>query len=333
MLKTSISNLVLSKVDINKLKTILGETPVLKIFYKIGSQALIDYKFPTHLFIEVTRACNLRCQSCPRDLSSVKIGNMEFELLKKIIDEAASFGPRNFCLHMFGEPLLHPQVVDMAKYIKTSNINNSILLTTNGYFLDDKKAMGLLEAGVDKIVVSFFSLKKHRSEILTGDSNIEKVVNNLKNAAELKKMMHAKTRLFIRFLMCMENKDEEQDFCKLAKSIGIPLEIRKTHNYSGIIENDYASKFAIKNRYPCYHLWFSPAITWDGKVLLCCNDWNYFEVLGDINKESLSHIWHGDRLRELRRFHLKGTYNRIPLCERCNVWTLYPDIFFGVQKK
>lgn len=332
-LKTFISNLVLSKINIDKLKTVLGKTPILKVFYKIGSQSLIDYKFPAHIFIEITRACNLRCQSCPRELGSAKIGNMKFELFRKIIDEAASFGPRNFCLHMFGEPLLHPQVVEMAKYIKTSNINHSILLTTNGYFLDDRKATGLIEAGADKIVVSFFSLKKGRSEIFTGDSNVEKVINNIRNAVKFKKKMRSKTRLFIRFLMCEENKDEEQDFRTLAKSIGIPLEIRKTHNYSGIIENNYTSKFAIKSRYPCYHLWFSPAISWDGKVLLCCNDWNYFEVLGDVNNDSLTNIWQGDRLEELRKFHLKGDYDKIPLCEKCNVWTLYPDIFFRVQKR
>jgi len=140
MLKSIVSNFILSKVDINRIKDFMGNAPVLNIFYKLGSQSLIDYKYPTHVFIETTRACNLKCQSCPRDLGDVKAGNMKFELFRKIIDEATSFGARNFCLHMFGEPLLHPQLIEMAKYIKVSNAHHTILLTTNGYFLDSRKA-------------------------------------------------------------------------------------------------------------------------------------------------------------------------------------------------
>lgn len=333
MLKAIVSNLILSKVDINRFKEFLGNTPVLNLFYKWGSQVLIDYKYPTHIFVETTRACNLKCQSCPRDLGDAKIGNMRFELFKKIIDEATSFGQRNFCLHIFGEPLLHPQIVEMARYIKTSNASHSMLLTTNGYFLDEEKAKGLMEVGVDKIVVSSFSLKKDRLDSLTGDSNIEEVVKNVRSAVALKERLGGKTKIFIRFLMCKESQDELKDFRALAEDIGISLEVRKTHNYSGIIEDNFTSTFTMGNRYPCYHLWFSPAISWDGKVLLCCNDWNYFEVLGDINNQTLASIWQGDRIKQLREFQLKGDYNKISLCEKCNVWTLYPDIFFNFQKR
>lgn len=333
MIMTIITNLILSRIDIDKVKEFLGNTPILNMLYKIGAQKLIDYEFPTHIFIETTRACNLGCRSCPRDLGDNKVGAMKFELFKKIVDEATSFGPRNFCLHMFGEPLLHPQIIEMVKYIKDSNRKHSIHLTTNGYFLDEHKSKGLIENGVDKIVVSFFSLRKDRARELTGDGDIRKVVDNVRNAALLKKHLREKTKIFIRFLSCEENKDEERDFRTLAKNMGTLLEIRKTHNYSGIIKNDYTSLFPEKNRYPCYHLWFSPAISWDGKLLLCCNDWNYFEVLGDISKESISSIWQGGRIKELRKLHLKMNFNRIPLCEKCNVWTLYPDIFFKIQKR
>lgn len=332
MLKTIVSNLILSKGNVDEIKYFLGNTPILNIFYKLGSQFLIDYKFPTHIFIETTRACNLKCQSCPRDLGNAKIGNMKFDLFRKIIDEATTFGARNFCLHMFGEPLLHPQIIEMVRYIKTSNKKHSILLTTNGYFLDEGKARELMENYVDKIVISFFSLKEERVEALTGNGGVQKIIDNVRKALILKNQLHGKTKIFIRLLLCEENKDEEQDFWELAKDLGIKFEIRKTHNFSGIIENNYTSTFAIPDRYPCYHLWFSPAISWDGKVLLCCSDWNYFEVFGDVNVESIKSIWQSDRIKNLRKVHLKGEYNRIPLCAKCNVWTLYPDIFFKFQK-
>lgn len=332
MLKTYISNFILSKLDIGSVKKIFGNAPILNIIYKIFSQFLVDYKFPAHIFIETTRMCNLKCQSCPRDLSDAQIGHMKFELFKKIIDEATLNRARNFCLHMFGEPLLNPEIVKMAEYIKQANNKHSILLTTNGYFLDEQKAEGLIKAGVDKIVVSFFTLRQDRAKTLTGNDDIDKVVNNIKNAVSLTRKIHGQTKLFIRVLRSKDNEDEIGDFRNLAKRIGARLKIRNTHNYSGPIKNNYTSKAQDRKRYPCYHLWFSPAISWDGKVLLCCSDWNYFEVLGDITKESLAHIWQGERMKELRKLHLLQKYDKVALCKECNVWSLYPDIFFSFQK-
>lgn len=333
MLKSNLSNLILSRVNIDKVKTILGNAPILNTFFKLGSQLLIDYRYPTHIFIETTRACNLKCGSCPRDIGSLKGGHMDFDLFMRIVDEANNFGSRNFCLHMLGEPLLYPKISEGVQYIKNANNHHSILLTTNGYFLDIFKAEKFLASNLDKITFSLFSLKSDRSKILTGNDDIFKVINNIKNLATLKRKMHSKTKIYIRFLVCEENKDEMPQFRSITRELGVFLEVRYTHNYSGIIENDYTSKHIIKRRYPCYHLWFSPAITWDGKAVLCCNDWNYSEALGDMQYTTLSNIWQGERLKQLRRYHLAGEYDKIPLCAKCNVWSLYPDIFFGMQKK
>lgn len=333
MLRASLSNIILSEINIDKIKNIFGNTPILNMLFKLGSQALIDYEYPTHLFIEATRVCNLQCNYCPRNIAPSKSGHIDFGLFTKIIDEATGFGSRNFCLHMLGEPLLHPRIVEMAQYIKKADAHHSVLLTTNGYFLDELKAKEFLKCNLDKITFSLFSLKDERCKMLTGNGDVYRVIDNIKNMVALKKKDRSRTRIYIRFLVCDENEDEIQQFRSLAKKLGAILEIRYTHNYSGVIKKDYTSKNRIKKRYPCYHLWFSPAIAWDGKVLLCCSDWNNLEVLGDANKDSLSGIWQSERLKELRKLHLKGNYAGIPLCEKCNVWTLYPDIFLKSQKR
>lgn len=333
MLKSNLSSLILSRINIDKVKTVLGNAPVLNILFKLGSQSLIDYKYPSHIFIESTRACNLKCKLCPRTAMASKGRHMDFDLFKKIVDEASHYGSRNFCLHMLGEPLLCPHIIEMVKYIKKVNKSNSILLTTNGYFLDSSKAEVFLNSNLDKITFSVFSMSNARNKMLTGEDGVGKVIDNIKEIAALRKKMHSKTKLCVRFLVCSENEDEMLQIRALAKDLGVILEIRYTHNYSGIIEADFTSRHIFKARYPCYHLWYSPAITWDGKVVVCCNDWNYSEVLGDIEKDSLAHIWQGRRMKELRGCHLGGAYDKIPLCAQCNVWSLYPDIFFKSQKK
>jgi MoaA/NifB/PqqE/SkfB family radical SAM enzyme len=333
MLKARLSNLLLSRFDIGRFKYLLGNTPVLNIAFKFVSQRLIDYRYPAHLFIETTRVCNLKCSFCPRDKSPIPGAHMDFSLFCRLIDEAGGFGRRSFCLHMFGEPLLHPRLGEMIGYIKRANPSHAILLTTNGYALDEHKDRMILENNVDKVVFSFFSLRPERNRDLTGNQNITQAVSNLKRLALCKKERHSKTSIYIRFLLSPGNCDEKNDFRRLAKESGVRLEVRPTHNYSGVIGNDYTSGLARKKRYPCYHPWFSPAITWDGKVVLCCNDWNYSAVIGDISASGLAAAWQSDKIKVWRSLHLKGRYAEIPLCRDCNVWRLYPDIFFGIQKR
>jgi len=332
-LNSRLTNFIISKLNIDKFKYILGDTPLLNIPFKALSQKLIDYQYPAHLFIETTRACNLKCIFCPRELSPLKTGHMDFALFCKIIDEAARFGRRSFCLHMFGEPFLHPRITEMVGYIKKSNPRHSILVTTNGYFLDANKAKKILEDKLDKITFSIFSLKSDKNKILTNNENINQVIENIRHLVRLKKKMCGTTKIAIRFIISDENCDEKRQLRRLAKSLGVTLEVRPAHNYGGSINNSIISRILPRRRYPCYHPWFSPAVTWDGKVVLCCSDWNYSTALGDLAKETLSSIWQGAKMSELRSFHLKGQFDRIPLCRKCDVWRLYPDIFFAKQKK
>lgn len=334
MLRSKISNVMLSTIDIGKVKHILGNTPFLNSIYKIGSQALIDDQFPTHLFIESTRACNLGCTCCPRKLHSSQTGHMNYQTFTKIVDEASAYGVRNFSLHMLGEPLLHPKIMDMIRYIKKSNDHHSVLLTSNGYFLDHAKAVGLLENHLDKISFSVFSLKPDMNKLLTGRGDISHVINNIKHLALLKRQMKAKTKIFIRVIVSKENENEIPQFRTIAKEAGVLLEIRYEGNFGGAIVDNYIdNKGRIKKRHPCYHLWFSPAVTWDGKIVICCVDWKYSEILGDIRETTVATIWQGERIRQLRRHHLKGEFDKIPICANCNVWSTYPDIFFDKQKR
>ena len=115
--------------------------------YKIGAQAYIDYHFPRHLFIETTSRCNLSCWHCPRP----KIENdMDMGMFQDIIIEASDYGKRSFSLHLFGEPLLDPFIIERMKYIKMVNPKNTIILTTNGT-IHNREAYDL----VDKIIITF----------------------------------------------------------------------------------------------------------------------------------------------------------------------------------
>lgn len=269
--------------------------------YKVAAQSWIDYEFPRHIFIETTANCNLSCEFCPREKNEQ---NMDFQLFKDIIDECSLYGPRSYSLHLFGEPLLYPKILDAIDYIKRKNKNNTILLTTNGTLLN-RFIEDLTRLKVDKIIWSWRR-------------------NNFNDNTK----RHLKRVGLIRFLI------EETPEGEIEKWEGFKKEVKHLHNYGGQIDTTKwgLGEGAGTNRYPCYHLWLAPAVRWNGQITICCNDPTGIESwisYGDGN--NIVSFWNSDKLKSIRDSHLKGEYKG--LCAGCNVWKTYPDMFFDFQKK
>lgn len=229
---------------------------------------------------------------------------MDFGLFKSIIDECSFYGPRSFSLHLFGEPLLYPKILEAIRYIKERNKRNTILLTTNGTLLN-KFISDLMGLGIDRIIWSW------RRNNFTDET-----------------IGHLRRIGLIRLLIEETPKEEFEKWSKFPR-----VEVKHLHNYGGNID---VTKWGIKEtenvRYPCYHLWLAPAIRWNGDITICCNDPTGIERLDCFNNVGdISRIWNDRKLLDIRKTHLEGRYKG--LCANCNVWKTYPDLFFEFQKK
>ena len=267
--------------------------------FKIGAQAYIDYEFPRHIFIETTASCQLSCAYCPREKISK---DMDFNLFCSIIDECSKYGPRSFSLHLFGETLLYPKILEAIAYIKRANKRHTILLTTNGLLLN-KFAKSLEE--VDRVIWSYRKNNFNEESI---------------------KLLRRKG--LIRLLIEETPKEEFEKWSRFPR-----VEVKHLHNYGGQIDTKrWGLSDSISDRWPCYHLWLAPAIRWNGDITICCNDPKGQESLGSYSDQfRLADAWNSPRLVEIRESHLKGEYKG--LCVGCNSYKAYPDIFFGFQKK
>ena len=271
--------------------------------YKLAAQSWIDYDFPRHIFIETTAQCNLSCEYCPREKRNEHI---DWNLFTSIVDECSQYGPRSFSLHLFGEPLLYPRILDAIDYIKQKNKRHTILLTTNGTALN-KFARALLASRCDRIIWSY------RKNNFNDDSL---------------KLLRKKG--LIRLLIEETPKEEFEKWKTFPR-----VEIKHLHNYGGNIDVKKWGLLSIPSgsRYPCYHLWLAPAIRWNGEITFCCNVPKLgTEVLGRYGVDrTLADVWKSDELAKIRESHMKGIYTGA--CKNCTSWQAYPDIFFGFQKK
>ena len=228
---------------------------------------------------------------------------MDFELFKAIIKEANQYGPRSFSLHLFGEPLLYPRIIEAIRYIKGKSKRHTVLLTTNGTLLN-RFAKELEEVGVDRIIWTYRK-------------------NNFNEASKRLLKICGMVRL-------LREETPEEEFKEWSKYPRV--EVKSLHNYGGNID---VSKWGLKDlgmdkRWPCYHLWLAPAIRWNGEITFCCNvpkagD----EVLGRYGETTLGDVWRGDALKSIRASHMRGQYTGA--CANCSSYQAYPSIFFGHQ--
>ena len=134
---------------------------------------------PPSLQIEPTNHCNLNCICCPTLASTREKGYMDFDLFRRIIDDASQIGVKRVHLYLHGESLLHPKIVDMIGYVKSKAIG--FHLTTNGTLFNKQKIEAILRSGVnsaDHIIFSILGYSKKVHEKTMKGVDHDKVLEN-----------------------------------------------------------------------------------------------------------------------------------------------------------
>lgn len=304
------------------------EMAVSRAFYARETQ--LPY-YPIHLDIESTSICNLDCPMCPYPEMRIKKGNMTFELFQNIIDQCDG-KVFDVLLHMYGEPLVNKEIFRMISYAKEKGVRVTSM-STNLTLLTREKGQQLIEAGLDKLTLSFDGTDKETFEAVRLGANYEKCLTNLLGFLELKQEMKAKTPFTVLQIIQMKQtepglKDFVERFSKLNVDL---LKIKSFDTWGGQIEHKtdemkpstYHRGDVNADRKPCPLLWYYMSIRWDGRVVPCCRDYDNHEILGDITKESLMDIWNGKRFQLLRKEHLDGNYENSELCGKCVEWSKY----------
>lgn len=317
-----------------KVKRAVPQNPLLSPFYKIFVQRLVDYRHPRTFNLEPTNACNLKCPMCPRDQSKREVGYLDMGLARKIIDEGKDYGPRNFVLHKDGEPLLHPEIVEIVRYIKKADPQNTAYISTNGLLLTEEMGKEFIEIGLDQLHISIGAAKDKTYSKVRGASLV-KVEENVKRFLEVKRQKRVGKPVVTLQIIKMEETINEIDlFIKKWRPYNVEFSVPDFLTWGGVEDNPILhTQRTAQHRYPCHSLWLAPSINWDGTVSVCCIDWNADEIIGDLTRQTLTEVWQGEKIKRYRQYHLTGEYHKILLCEQCNYWRETPNFWFFWQYK
>lgn len=255
--------------------------------------------------IETTNHCNFQCTFCPNPRQKRALGYMDETLFRKIVPQAVAAGFRTLDLRNFGEPLLDKRLVERVAFARESGFTY-ILIITNGLGLNAKRLDALATAGMAQIVLSL-SPKREFMETRPG-TNVEKLWRDL---ASLKDSPH-KHIVGVDYIRTgASTPEEEAELKAFLDDTGIPLRMEVAlHNWaSGTIQG--------LSRHLCHRLWTSFTVLWDGRVSLCCLDYEGEVELGDLNRQSVADVLNGPIYCEIRRRHLRGEFLR--KCAGCDM--------------
>jgi len=293
---------------------------------------------PTHLQIEGTNLCNLRCALCPVTTGMQRdSGYMEYGLFTKIVDETAG-SVFLLLLWDWGEPFLHPRIFDMISHARQRGMR--VVCSTNGHMLaNDGYAERLIRSGLDTLIVAMDGVTQQTYEKYRCGGSLERVLEGVRALVEKKREMDSgKPLVNLRFIAMKHNEHEIPDFGRIAETLGVDAAaVRALCPFDNIREREAGAdeEFTPMNpsyqrfrqdagtgrrirrlRNPCKTPWNNPTVHWNGVVCPCTFDPHEKNSLGNLAHASMKEIWSGEKYRSFRR-RFRRDYRDMAICREC----------------
>lgn len=233
--------------------------------------------------IETINQCNNACAFCPvnkfNDIRNHSL--MTMELFKKIIIELEQLAYSD-AINLFSnnEPLLDPYLIERLKFTRQHLPNAYIFIFTNGLLLTTQKLMQILP------YVNFIHINNYNTtpELLPGHKKLQNEL--LKN-----KVSTNKVEIHLR------NSSE----CLSTRAGQSPNR-----------------KEGLTLTSPCILPFSQIVIRPTGQVSFCCNDAYGLYTMGDVSKQPLVEIWHGEKFCKSRANMIKNRSCQEP-CTNCDM--------------
>jgi sulfatase maturation enzyme AslB (radical SAM superfamily) len=267
-------------------------------------------RLPEIVQIEATNICNAKCVFCPRDEMHRRQGIMSLDLFKKIVDECAELGITHVRMHNYGEAFIDRKLVEKVRYAKQKGIRE-VGVISNGSLITEPVARGMIEAGLDAINISVDASGKEVFESTRLGLKYDKVLANIERLLRLRAEGGKRRPKLILSFVRQHNSADEQAFIEHWRSIADKIHVTDLHNWAGTLNSESDVN------YPCYRPWLTFTVLWDGRVSLCCADFDGKTILGNLNTQTIAQIWNAEPYRNVRREHLES--GGPDVCRACDL--------------
>jgi MoaA/NifB/PqqE/SkfB family radical SAM enzyme len=303
---------------------------------------------PVELTLEPTLECNSNCIMCNRNFSRKEVkqarGFLSWDTFNKVrpffsTAERVLFGG-------FGEPLLHPDYLKMLREIKKAG--PYVYVFSNGILMKEAVGRALVDEGMDMICISVGGATRETYRKIRGVDAFDNVTDNIRRISEYKKRLGTDLPLLSFNIVAMRSLlGEMEAIVKLAHDTGVrhiampnlvaqgpemeqesPWLCRDEALAAFANAADLAMKYGITFIPPnlnveqgrCNALFNRLNINWDGAIMSCAME-RY--IVGDLRKQTITEIWNGKGMRELR--HKVIAEGFAATCPKCTCWDNNPE--------
>tara|TARA_B100000524_G_scaffold317986_1_gene197268 strand:+ start:871 stop:1863 length:993 start_codon:yes stop_codon:yes gene_type:complete len=142
--------------------------------------------FP-YIRLSITDVCNFKCGYClPNGYQVDKSDKGKFlhlDEIKRLSKVFSNLGVQKIRI-TGGEPTVRKDFFDIVKTLKNEAGIKKVVITTNGYHLDDKAKM-LVDSGLNGINISIDSLDRNTFKTITGHDRLPEILTGIKNLQDL----------------------------------------------------------------------------------------------------------------------------------------------------
>ena len=274
-------------------------------------------------YVEINNSCNINCVMCDTKSSTRKKALMKLDLVEESVIQLKRRGITTVGLHTIGDPLANTRLKEVFEILRKHKMFTS--LSTNGLLLH--KHIDTLENFTDVCRVLRFSIDgatKITLEKIRFGTIWEDLIKNLDLASE--RLTKVGYDFFVNFTISRENFNEIGEFITFFRKyfkdpsrqfqFGFMNSLAPSNSY--FLENNILQEHTHLNSY-CDQIANSiPYILVDGRVSVCCRDYDGSLVVGNLNEKNVDKVMSDNKFKELMEAHENHKSNKIKNYHLCN---------------
>ncbi len=252
--------------------------------------------------IQTLTGCNRSCKFCANSQVSSSFGEeMPDHIFDSIVQQlkklkyAGRISP-----YLMNEPLLDKALEYKIQKIKKAIPKAHIRINTNGDLLGTKRFISLFNSGMDGIIIDCYDSTKQFNAML---NLVKSGIKSVPDVILQPKFNIRKTPIKKRFAQVYDCSNYEKDSPYLT-------------NYAGHVQRDIGIKLPLKRS--CFTVFEQMFVNHKGDSVLCCQDWAFQVILGNVAKDGLLAIWQGKILEDYRNKLSQADRSQLVLCNNCD---------------
>jgi sulfatase maturation enzyme AslB (radical SAM superfamily) len=289
--------------------------------------------FPLFLNVEPTNVCQLNCLFCSRQLSRRPFGSLALDLAEAIAEEAAFHPKAAVRFTGWGEPLLHPEIAELAAVFKKRGVRLKIY--TNGLALTPKLMDRLIELEVDDLQFSLQGLNEAQYLRNRVGSDWGRLKENVamafaRRGKAQKPFLSVLTSALAAELAEADPEEFSAQWLVLADKVAVDLT-----NLNFVSELDrvrplLSEQSASLRRGRCVDVFLALEVKYDGSIQFCGQDSRGLSehTIGKLGEMTLAQAWSGPEMERKRDQVGRALgHDQSPVCKNCYHNTDKYDLF------